>query len=87
MLCGIVHYSSHLNPSSVEKGTLVVCPRESWETALIDFLLFGKDGVKIYVQVSECAYVDHFSNAEDIPKIDAFIRRHWCKLHLKGKGI
>jgi hypothetical protein len=64
----IVHYSGHLNPSSVEKGTLVVCPRG---TAVIDFLLFGNDGVKIYVQVSECAYVDHYSNVEDIPTIDA----------------
>jgi hypothetical protein len=64
----IMHYSSHLEPSSVVKGTLVVCPRG---TAVIDFLLFGKDGVKIFVQVSECAYVNHSTNIEDIPKINA----------------
>jgi hypothetical protein len=62
-----MHYSSRLEPSSVLKGTLVVCPRG---TAVIDFLLFGKDGVKIFVQVSECAYV-HSTNIEDIPKINA----------------
>ncbi len=79
----IMHYSSRLEPSSGLKGTLVVCPRG---TSVIDFLLFGKDGVKIFVQVSECAYV-HSSNAGDIPKINAIYQNANCSRMESGRDV
>jgi hypothetical protein len=56
---------------------------------VIDFqvLLFGKDGVKIYVQVSECACVDHTSNVEDIPKIDAFYQNALVQTAESGYSV
>jgi hypothetical protein len=67
----ILHYSSHMEPSSVARGTLVVCPRRA---TMIDFLLFGRDGVKIYVQVSDCAFEDHSPNIKGIPKINTIYK-------------
>ena len=63
----ILHYSSHLKPSSVAKGTLVVCPRRD---AVVCFLLFGRDGVKLYVEVSDSAFEDRSSHMKGIPKVD-----------------
>ena len=77
MFCG--KYSASLKPparssaASIVKGNLF-CPNGS---AVIDLVMYGKDGTKICIQVSEVAYPDHASASKtsDNPgKIHALIQ-------------
>ena len=54
-------------PESLPQGTLFVCPRNQ---AVIDFFIHDSDGMKILVQVSESAYIDHRSKfTQNVPTI------------------
>jgi len=54
----IQHSTSFPLPNTLPPGTLFVCPRNQ---AIIDFFIHDSNGLKILVQVSESAYIDHRS--------------------------